>query len=164
MKKTSLFVLMAFILSAVAIDASSQKTNLNGKWKADVSKSSVISNNPFLVRIDVKISGDSLYTERQYDIGDGQTYPFTENLTLDGKEHDITVYDMPRKTTAAWSEDEGILNLVSSMSTYGGSGPADFISKESWKVAEDGKVLTISFQNTMNGSDSEGSFVMTRAE
>jgi len=164
MKKTSLFVLMAFILSSAVIDATAQKMNLNGKWKADVSKSSVISNNPFLVRIDVKISGDSLFTERYYDIGDGQTYPFTENLTLDGKEHDITVYDMPRKTTAIWSEDEGMLKLVSSMSTYGGSGPADFVSKETWKVAEDGKILTISFANTMNGSDSEGSFVMTRAE
>ena len=66
----------------------------------------------------MKISGDSIFTERYYDIGDGQTYPFTENLTLDGKEHDITVYDMPRKTTAIWSEDEGMLKLVSSMSTY----------------------------------------------
>jgi len=81
-----------------AYNLSAQKADFNGNWKLDMTKSTLPEYTPILIRIEVRISGDSLLTERFYNTGDGQEYPFNENLTLDSKEHNITIYDMPRKS------------------------------------------------------------------
>ncbi len=119
---------------------------------------------PVLVRIDVQIKGDSLLTERYYDTGDGQVYPFTENLTLDGKEYNITIYDMPRKSKASLSDVDGSV-IVESTITFNGNGSSeDFISQETWKADSVNKILTISFKNKISGGETEGAFIFNKAE
>ena len=162
MKKTTImFTLMAFAI-AFSMQVSGQKADFNGSWKLDASKSTLPQFPVILVRIDVTIKGDSLFTERFYDTGDGQVYPFTENLTLDNKEYLITIYDMPRKTKATLSE--GGLSLESSIVINGNSGPEDFISKETWNADAVNKTLSINFKNSTSAGEETGVFLFNKSE
>jgi hypothetical protein len=164
MKRTISFILSMVLAIALSIQLSAQKTDFNGSWKLDMTKSALVEYSPVLVRIDVRINGDSLLTERYYDTGDGQEYPFTENLTLDGKEYPITIYDMPRKSKAVLSDPDGFVIVESNTTTNGNGGPEDFISKETWKADTANKILTISFKNNMSGDETEGAFVFNKIE
>lgn len=163
MKRSTLFMLLTVFTIASSLELSGQKADFNGTWKIDRTKSTLVEYTPVLARIDIKINGDSLLTERYYETGDGQEYPFTENMTLDGKEYDITIYNMPRKTKASWSEQDGILIVESTTTFSGDAGTADFISKESWKVDKTNDTFTISCKNKMAGNDSEGAFIFNKA-
>jgi len=156
-----MFTLMAFAI-AFSMQVSGQKADFNGSWKLDASKSTLPQFPVILVRIDVTIKGDSLFTERFYDTGDGQVYPFTENLTLDNKEYLITIYDMPRKTKATLSE--GGLSLESSIVINGNSGPEDFISKETWNADAGNKTLSINFKNSTSAGEETGVFLFNKSE
>lgn len=159
-----LFALMAVFAAGLTFELSAQRSGFNGKWKYDPAKSVVPEYTPVLTSIEVTVKGDSLLTQRFYDTGEGQIYPFVENLTLDGKEYKITIYDMPRKSKASWSDAEGaiIVESVTTASDY--SGPQDFISKETWKADAQNKTLVISFKNTMAGNAAEGVFHLVRVE
>lgn len=156
-------ILIAFAVTSW-IPAQGQKTNFNGTWKLDYTKSSLPEYTPLLTKITVQIKGDSLLTERVYDTGDGQGYPFKENIKLDGKDFPITIYDMPRKTKGSWSEQDGTLNIESVTTFSGDAGTEDFISKEVWKVDQGNKSLTISFNNKISAGEADGTFVFTKAE
>ena len=164
MRKITLLVLMVVFAMGFTFELSAQKTGFNGKWKFDPGKSIVPEYTPVLMRIEVTVKGDSLLTERYYDTGDGQIYPFTENLTLDGKEYKVTIYEMPRKSKASWSETEGAIIMESTTTINDYSGPLDFISKETWKADAKNKTLVISFKNSMGGNGSEGQFFLTKIE
>ena len=163
MKRTMLFVLlMAFAITST-LTVSAQKSDFNGTWKLDRTKSTLVEYIPILTRIDIRINGDSLLTERYYDTGDGQEYPFTENVTLDGKEHNMTIYEMPRKIKALWSEQDGSV-IVESITTFmSDMGSQDFISKEAWKVDKTSNTCTISFTNKMGENGSAGAFILNKA-
>jgi hypothetical protein len=163
MKRTIFFVLFMALTIVSALQVSGQKADFNGSWKLNIAKSTMVEY-ANLVRIDVQIKGDSLLTERYYDTGDGQEYPFTENLTLDGKEYIITIYDMPRKSKALLSDPDGFVIVESTTTTNGDSGSEDFISKETWKTDTANKILTISFKNNISGDESEGAFVFNKIE
>lgn len=161
MKRTALIIFtMAFAITST-IQLSAQKTDFNGTWKLDMTKSTLPEYTPVLVQIDVQIKGDSLITERHYDTGDGQVYPFTENLILDGKEYSITIYEMPRKSKASWAEQDG---SVAFESTTTANGSEDFISKETWKADVANKTLVINFKNNMAGQEATGLFFLNKAE
>lgn len=160
MKKFLLFGLALFMSTGISYMASAQKPDFSGKWKLDATKSTLPEYTPVLTRITVIIKGDSLLTQRFYDTGDGQEYPFTENVTLDGKEYSITIYDMPRKTKASASAEDGSFYVESTTS----SGSGDFVSKETWKTDPENKVLTISFKNSMEGNEGSGSFILNKIE
>jgi hypothetical protein len=163
MKKMKFIVLLTVIASISSIQLTAQIADFNGTWKIDRTKSTLPEYTPVLTKIDIKISGDSLLTQRFYDTGNGQEYPFTENLTLDGKEYNIVIYEMPRKTKASWSEQDGFLTIESAITISGDSGTSEFISKESWKIDKTNNTFTISFKNKMSGNDSEGAFILTQA-
>ena len=159
MKRTLLIVLLMVLTIFSAYNLSAQKADFNGNWKLDMTKSTLPEYTPILTRIEVRISGDSLLTERFYNTGDGQEYPFNENLTLDSKEHNITIYDMPRKSKASWSEQDGL--TIESTTT---SNDGDFVSKEAWKADVTAKTLTISFKNSMAGNMADGIFILNRVD
>ncbi len=163
MKKTKFIILLIAVAFISSIQMTAQIADFNGTWKIDRTKSTLVEYTPVLTRIDIKVNGDSLLTERHYEAGDGQEYPFTENMTLDGKEYNITIYNMPRKTKASWSEQDGILIVESTTTFTGDSGTADFISKESWKIDKTNNTFTISCKNKMAGNDSEGAFIFNKA-
>jgi hypothetical protein len=160
MKRILLLAFSAFMICGFAFQSSAQKTDFNGKWKLDATKSTLPEYTPILTRLIVLVKGDSLLTERYYDTGDGQEYPFTENVTLDGKEYNITIYDMPRKTKASVASEDGSL-VVESVTSANGE---DFVSKETWKTDNENKVLTISFKNVMGGNEGTGLFILNKVE
>jgi len=163
MKRIKLFMPVMVLTIFSSFLASAQKDNFNGTWRLNPGKSTLAEYTPVLTRINVRITGDSLLTERYYETGEGQEYPFTENVTLDGKEHSIIIYEMPRKTKAVWSESDGTL-VVESVTTFTGDmGTQDFVSKEAWKVDKINNTITISFTNKMGDMGSEGAFILNKA-
>lgn len=154
------FVLVLTFSSSVA----GQKADFTGTWKIDKSKIPVTVNFPVLTQITINIKGDSLLTERFYDTGDGQEYPFDENLTLDGKECMIIIYDMPRKSKANWLEKDVVLTLESTTTATGSNGPQDYRSIETWAVDKVNKILTISFKNNSPAGESSGAFILNKSE
>jgi hypothetical protein len=163
MKRTKVFMFVIVLAISSSFVVTAQKADFNGTWKLDRTKSTLVENTPILTRIDIKINGDSLLTERYYDTGDGQEYPFKENVTLDGKEYGITIYDMPRKAKASWSDQEGSIIFESTTTATGDNGSADFISKENWKVDKINGAFTISYTNKMAGNEAAGAFILNKA-
>jgi hypothetical protein len=160
MKKILLIGLAMFMTISISHRASAQKPDFNGKWKLDATKSTLPEYTPVLTRISVIVKDDSLLAQRFYDIGDGQEYPFNENVTLNGKEYSITIYDMPRKTKASVGTEDGALIIESTTSYNGG----DFVSKETWKTDPSNKILTISFKNIIEGNEGTGLFILNKIE
>ena len=158
---TVLFILLVLIFSD---SAAGQKADFTGTWKLDMTKVPVTGNFPVLTRINIIIKEDSLLTERFYNTGDGQEYPFTEKLTLDGNEHMITIYEMPRKSIASWKEKDVILVLQSTTTANGSNGPVDFKSTETWTVDNVNNILTISFRNTSYEGELTGAFIFNKSD
>lgn len=157
-----LFLIFGVIFIASSSKLSGQKTVFNGLWKLDMNKSTLSEYTPSLIKISVHLKGDSLLTERTYEGGDGQIYPFNENVTLDGKEYKITIYDMPRKTKASWSDADSALIIESTTTFSGDMGTEDFISVETWKTDDSKQGLTISYKNKTSGGESEGVFIFNK--
>jgi len=164
MKKITLIITLIAFAIASALPVAGQQADFNGIWKLDRAQSTLAEYSPTLVRIDIKIKADSLLTERYYDTGDGQEYPFTENVTLDGKEYSITIYDMPRKTKANWSDQDGVVNLESKTTFNGDNGQEDFVSTETWKLDNANKTLTINFKNSTSAGEATGYYLFKKAE
>ncbi len=161
--KKYLFLVVAVIFMTGSF-VSAQKEDYNGVWKLVREKSVIPEYFPVLVKITVAIKGDSLLTERVYDTGDGSEYPFTENVTLDGKEYQFNIYSMPRKSKAILNESDSLVNFESATTYEGSSGPDDLVSKESWKVDKANNTFTISFKNKSAMGDNEGSFFLMKSE
>ncbi|HBE41562.1 MAG TPA: hypothetical protein DDW27_10240, partial [Bacteroidales bacterium] len=104
MKKALVFISLMVLTIIFTISAIAQKSSYSGTWKLDRTKSVVPEYTPVLTRITVTMKADSIFTKRYYDIGDGNEYPFDENLPLNGTNVSITIYDMPRKTNVTWSD------------------------------------------------------------
>jgi hypothetical protein len=163
MKRTKIFMFAMVLAISSSFMVTAQKADFNGTWKLDRTKSTLAEYTPILTRIEIKINGDSLLTERYYDTGDGQEYPFTENVILDGKEYGITIYDMPRKTKASWSDQEGSLIVESVITVNGDNGTEDFITKESWKVDKTTNTFTITYKNKLGSNETEGAFILNKS-
>jgi len=164
MRKVTVLILLMVLSINLSLSVTGQKSEFSGTWKIDKLKSVLPEYMPTLIKISINIEGDSLITERVYEGGDGQEYPFTEKLTLDGKECRITIYDMPRKLKANWSEQDGSLIIESTTTFNGQNGAEDFISRETWKINKENNSLTINFKNTLSGGESEGYFFFIKAE
>src|SRR5512143_2832491 len=104
MRKCLSFLVLVICAIVFTLPASGQKDDYTGIWKLDREKSMIPEYTPVLLKLTVTVKGDSLLTERVYDTGDGSEYPFEENVTLDGKEYNFNVYNMPRKTKAFISD------------------------------------------------------------
>jgi hypothetical protein len=154
---------MAFAL-AVSAKVNGQISDFSGTWKLDRAKSTRMDYFPTLVKLIVEVRGDTLFTERTYESGDGQEYPFTENVSLDGKEYKITIYDMPRVSKAVWLDSDSILSVESVTTYYGSNGSEDFRSREAWKIDKTNKILTVNFTNNSSTGEFSGAFVFNKAD
>ena len=163
MNKIISSVILSILILLISNSLTGQKSDFNGTWKLDLSKIPATGNFPVLTKIIININGDSLITERFYDTGDGQVYPFDENLTLDGKENLITVYEMPRKSKATWKEKGIVLIHEATTTANGSNGPVDFKSTETWKVDSVNNILTISFKNNIFTEELTGTFIFNKS-
>ncbi len=163
MRKLVSSVILSVLILLFSNSVVGQNHRFNGTWKLDMSKVPATGNFPVLTKIIIKIKGDSLLTERFYNTGDGQEYPFKENLTLDGKESALIVYDMPRKSKATWKEKDAVLIHEATTTANGSNGPVDFKSTETWSVKGENNILTISFKNMVFTDESTGTFIFNKA-
>lgn len=158
MKKiTTISALLIF----VAFSASAQLSGFNGTWKINKEKSNFPSDQLYLSQITITINGDSILTNRTYTDPNYQEYPFQENMTLDGKEAKIVIYDMPRVAKARKGDDGSI--LIDTKTTFnGGSGDENLVAIEIWKT--DGKTLTLDVVNQMMGQEMKSTVVYDKVK
>lgn len=147
--------LIAAVLFLLILAPLSGQSAFNGEWKIDQKKSVVPTDQLFLAKINMQVKGDSIMTTRVYQSPDGQEYPFTENMSLDGKETKNVIYDMPRVTKAQKGEGGSIL-IDSKTTFYGNGGEDNLTAKETWKV--DGNTLVLDMVNQMSGQEYKGTF------
>jgi hypothetical protein len=164
MKNLFTTVALASILLLTALPAFAQKADFTGNWLLDKTKSSIVTDQPTMIKLQVRMTSDSLLTVRTYDRGDNQEYPFNENLGLDSKDCNIVIFDMPRKSKAGFTGSDGSLTFESTTTFSTDSGPADFKSKEVWKLDKEKKILTIEFRNNMSGNDTNGSWTYSKVD
>ena len=76
----------------------------------------------------------------------------------------MTVYEMPRKSMAKWSENDTTVTLVSTTTATGSTGTqVDFTSVETWSVDKVNNILTISFKNNSPAGEMSGAFVLIKS-
>ena len=100
MKTRKIYSFLILLIFLPAFMASAQKADFSGEWKINKEKLTAVDNQLILSKITIQLKADSLLTTRVYENGMGEEYPFDENLSLDGKECKIVIYDMPRTSTA----------------------------------------------------------------
>jgi hypothetical protein len=164
MKTKSFLSILILILITSSFSVLAQNKNFAGEWTINKEKTTLADEQLFLSGIKVELRNDSLLTTRTYENGMGESYPFDENLSLDGKESKISIYDMPRTSKATKSDAEGSL-LVESTTIFNGQyGEDSLLAKETWKLDLEGKVLTIAFTNKMSGNDVTGTNIYDKVK
>ena len=160
--KRSLVVLLVLIL-AVALYAR-KPVNFSGTWQLDMEKSQLADARLWLDKIVVMQTKDSLLTERTYKTENWDEYPFTENLTLDGAEHEITIYDMPRKAAAGIANKKKNIVITSEVTFWGDNGEVTIPNTETWSLTEKGKVLSIDYTTVSQDGQVSGKLLFNKAE
>jgi hypothetical protein len=141
-----------------------QKPDYSGEWKLNKEKSTLTDPQLFLSKITFQVKPDSLFTTRVYENGNGEEYPFEENLSLDGKDCKMVIYEMPRNSKATRSADDGALMIASATTFNNGNGPEDMTSNETWKLDNDGRFLILTFTNKMSGNETTGTYYFEKAK
>ena len=156
MKTKATFLIIILFTITFSFSASGQATGFSGEWKLNKEKTILADNQLFLSRIIINLKNDSLFTTRIYENGNGEEYPFNENLSLDNKESKIIIYEMPRTSKATKSQDDGSLIIESTTTFNGNNGEENYIAKETWKVDNETQLLTIGFTNKTSGGEITG--------
>jgi hypothetical protein len=164
MKKRNFKLIFTLLLAVAALSLQAEEPVFNGEWKLNREKTVLQGSQLFLSKLVIKVAGDSLLTTRTYENADGQQYPFVENLTLDGKEHNIVIYDMPRTTKATRSASDGSLMLDSNTTFYRDGQETVLNSKETWKAELGKALLTISFVTKMANGEFPGILYLDRVK
>lgn len=158
MKKKTILIIISLLLFLPAFRGVAQKTDLSGEWKLNKEKSVLGDTQLFLSGITINFKSDSILTTRVYQNGNGEEYPFDEKISLDGKECKITIYDMPRTSSAKRSDTDGSVKITSITTFTSGNGQEDMNASETWKLDSEGKFLTLQFTNKMSGNESTGTY------
>jgi hypothetical protein len=155
MKKNPVFILIIILIISSFIPVVAQNGNFTGEWKLNKEKTVLPDNSLFLSKITIQLKTDSLLTVRVYENSNGEEYPFEENLSFDGKDCKIVIYDMPRSSKATKSAD-GSINIESKTTFQGSNGEDNLIAKEVWKVDNDTKMLVLNYTNKSSGGEVPG--------
>jgi hypothetical protein len=153
MKTKTILVALSLLLFLPALTIYAQKADFSGEWKLNKEKTVLADNQLFLSGITIQIKKDSLLTTRVYENGNGEEYPFEENISLDGKDCKIVIFDMPRTSKATISDTDGSIMIASTTTFSGNNGQEDMIAKETFKVDNEGKTMTLEFTNKMSGNE-----------
>ncbi|MCD6566991.1 MAG: hypothetical protein J7K53_13720 [Bacteroidales bacterium] len=165
MFKKNLLLTAIFLMLSVSLFAGKKKVNFSGKWVLDKEKTEIAENSIFLTEISIKHVGDSLFTIRSYESDyDGGVYPFDEDLTLDGKEYEIYIYDMPRTASAKWSDKGKSIIINSKVTFYGDQGDVDMIAEETFTLEKKGTLLIINSKNKTGEEETEGILYFNKEE
>jgi hypothetical protein len=163
LKKMSIPVFYFFLFSITAV-AYSGNANFSGEWILDKEKSDLSESPLYLSKITITQKADSVFTTRTYMNEYGEQYPFDEEITLDGEEREIVIYEMKRRTAAHWSEDGKSLLITSKTKYYGDSGEEEFSVEETWSLDEKGMVLSIAFTTNSVYGTNTGTYNYKKAD
>jgi hypothetical protein len=158
MKTRKIITLLMVLFFITSLNSFAQKTDFSGEWKLNKEKSVLTDSQIFLSKITIQLKSDSILTTRVYENSNGEEYPFDENLSLDGKEGKIAIYDMPRASKATRSDADGSIMIASTTTFNGGNGQEDMTANETWKLENGGQVLTLEFTNKMSENESTGKY------
>jgi hypothetical protein len=164
MKKKIILSFLILLFISGSFYSRAQNTGFSGQWKLDKVKTVMADDQLFLSRITLQLKKDSLLSIRVYENYNGEEYPFVENLSLDGKDCNIYIYDMPRTSKASLSKSDGSIVIESKTTFYGNNGAEDIIAKETWKVDKGGKVLSIDFSNKTSAYETTGTNYYNKIE
>jgi hypothetical protein len=164
MKTKTIFIALCLLFFLPALNIYAQKTDFSGEWKLNKEKTVLTDNQIFLSGITIQLKSDSLLTTRVYENGNGEEYPFEENLSLDGKESKIIIFDMPRTSKATRSDTTGSIKIESTTTFNGNNGSEDMTAKETWKVENGGQMLTLEFTNKMSGNETTGTYYYNKVK
>ena len=164
MKTKTIFIALCLLFFLPALNIYAQKTDFSGEWKLNKEKTVLTDNQIFLSGITIQLKSDSLLTTRVYENGNGEEYPFEENLSLDGKESKIIIFDMPRTSKATRSDTTGSIKIESTTTFNGNNGSEDMTAKETWKVENEGQMLTLEFTNKMSGNETTGTYYYNKVK
>ena len=156
MKTKSILIISILLILVSSFSAYSQIVNFSGEWILNKEKTVLADNQLFLSKITIQVKGDSLLTNRLYENSAGEEYPFDENLSPDGKESKISIYEMPRTSKATKVDGDGTIIIESKTIFNGQNGEDTLEAKETWKVDNTGNVLTLVFNNKMSGTETPG--------
>lgn len=157
MSKKNLLLTAVLLMLSVSLFAGKKKLDFSGKWVLDKEKTEIAENSIFLTEINIKQVGDSLFTVRSYENDyDGGVYPFDEDLTLDGKEYEIFIYNMPRTASAKWSDKGKSIIINSKITFYGDQGDVDMIAEETLSLKKKGTLLIINLKSKAGEEETEG--------
>lgn len=163
MKTKSFFSFLILLIFLPLVCAMAQKADMSGEWKMNRQKST-LDEQLFLSGISIQFRADSLITTRHYENGNGEEYPFDENVSLDGKECKIVIFNMPRSSSATRAATDGSIQISSKTTFNGGNGEEDMMAKESWKLDSTGKLLVLEFTNSMSGNEVKGTYYYDRVK
>jgi len=164
MKTKTILVALSLLLFLPALTIYAQKADFSGEWKLNKEKTVLADNQLFLSGITIQIKKDSLLTTRVYENGNGEEYPFEENISLDGKDCKIVIFDMPRTSKATRSDTDGSIMIASTTTFSGNNGQEDMIAKETFKVDNEGKTMTLEFTNKMSGNEITGTYYYNKVK
>ncbi len=164
MKTKTIFIALILLFFLPAFTIYAQKADFSGKWTLNKEKTNLTDNQLFLSKITIQHKSDSLLTTRVYENGNGEEYPFEENLSLDGKECKIVIFDMPRTSKATRSDTDGSVMIESTTTFNGNNGAEDVTAKETWKVDNEGQMLTLEFNNKMSGNETTGTYYYNKVK
>ena len=156
MKTKTILAILSLLIFLPSHFTIAQKPDFSGEWKLDKEKTVLADNQLFLSKITIQLKTDSLLTTRVYENSNGEEYPFDENLSLDGKDCRIVIYEMPRTSKASRLDTDGSIAIESATTFNGDNGEEDMTAKELWKVDTSGQILTIEFTNTLSGNGTTG--------
>jgi len=164
MKTKNFKFIFTLLLAITTVSLMAEEPGFTGEWNLNKEKTVLQGSQIFLSKLTIMVKGDSLLTTRTYENTDGQEYPFDENLSLDGKESKIVIYDMPRTTKATRSDSDGTLILDSSTTFNRDGQDVVMNSKEIWKLEPGAKLLTISVTTKMADREIPGTLYLDRVK
>ena len=156
MKSKSFAFICLLALAISSLPVFGQPSSFSGKWKLNRTKTTLQNSQLFLAEIKILQKNDSLLTTRVYENGNGETYPFNENLPLDGKECKIVIFNMPRTAKATFSPSDGLINFESATIFSGNYGADTLKIMEMWKTEANGNMLTITSTTSYSAGTSMG--------
>jgi hypothetical protein len=137
-----LIVSMFLLLVSAGLFA---QPNFTGSWAFNESKSN-FGGSQFrfaATAMTVVQDGNNMTVESTMPSRDGGERKSTDKFTLDGKVCENPMFNSVRKSTLTWSEDKSTLTIASVMNFERDGQSQEFKTTAIWKLAEDGKVLTI---------------------
>jgi hypothetical protein len=129
--------------------------NFSGTWAFNESKSN-FGGSQFRFAATTMVvvqDGNNLSVESTMPSRDGGEMKTNDKFTLDGKVCENPMFNTVRKSTVVWSEDKTSLMIASTMNFERDGESREFKTSAVWKLAEDGKVLTI--ESTFPSSDGD---------